>query len=554
MQENFNLEEYIKSEKFLETAVVLLFVSVFIFLKLAQPWGYQISHPFPAFYNANDNFVNGYVYPQYIKEVGNFRYDAPYLNSGYQNIVGYYPVLLTHLSAMLSLTSGVQTYDTSYLVVTLFSISAILLIYFVIRRHSKELALLSLPFMLGVFNFDFEIARAFGLWIFLTGVLFLAAVIWISDKLDRKNMFVLLALFLSGAALGHTSETIFASGFLAFYFVLKRTKDGAFDKPWAKHAIFGFGLFVILSVYYLIIFKNSWMIGLPYKFEVMDAPPFAPNFGVKLSDFGVTLLPVIAGILIGLKLLAFRKKEEFPFTAVAAGLFILIIGYTNYIGFSIRAWQTRISWPIYFAVFGGIAIYYACRKFIKNWNFRYAVAISLTLLILFSFMHINKLRGGGIVDQGGWDTLMWIKSNTPADSKIMYFYGVLPSQPFSLWSPGRVPYTVDLNDYIDGAQRGIIKSNYSVAPFDAAGFMMHLPYQKSPLTYGHYVDESAPIKGHSDTFEDMDYYVLPIGSSSTGNPNVAQYNLVIRDTLLKNPQIREVYSNEEYAVLKKNRG
>ncbi len=352
---------------------------------------------------------------------------------------------------------------------------------------------------------------------------------------------------MSGAALGHASEAIFAAGFLAFYFVLKRLKDGAFDKPWAKHAVLGFGISLILSAYYLIIFKYTWMAGMPYKFEVMDAPPFAPNFGVKLSDFGMTVLLIIAGILIGLKRLAFRKRDEFSFTAVAAGLFILIIGYTNYIGFGIRAWQTRITWPIYFAVFSGIAVYYLGKKFLKNWNFKYAAAISLTLLILFSCTHEGKLRGEGLGDLDGWNTLMWIKNNTPDNSKTMYFYGVLPSKPFSLWAAGRVPYIVNFEDYADGANKGIIKSKYSVNPFiDESA---KIPYMKNLFEYKYLADD--PTLQRTLFSDEMDYYILAIGPNSAGNPNVAQYNMAIRETFLKNPKIRESYRNKEYSILKK---
>jgi len=286
MSERISLPKILNDERLLETIVLSLFVLLFIYVKLAQPWSYQLSHTSPAFYNANDNFGNAYVYPQYVKETGNFKYEPPYTVAGYKDVVGHYPVLLTHLSAMFSLVSGIETYDTTYLIVTLFSVSAILLIYFVIRRHSKELALLSIPFMIGIFNFDFEIARAFGLWIYLTGALFLAAVIWISDKLDEKYAFVLLALFLSGAALGHTSELIFSFMFLTTYILLRRVKEKKFDICYLKKFSLGIVLFLVLSAYYLIIFKYTWMVGVAgYEFKVMDAPWFAPNFGVKLSDF-----------------------------------------------------------------------------------------------------------------------------------------------------------------------------------------------------------------------------------------------------------------------------
>lgn len=551
MQEKSDFKGILGDERLIETAVIILFVSLFVFLKLAQPWDYRISHPYPAFYNANDNFVNGYVYPQYIKEAGNFVHQPPQLVGGFKDVVGYYPPLLLHLSAMFSTISGIETYDATYLIITLFSISAMLLVYFVIRRHSKDLAIISLPFMIGIFNFDFEIARAFGLWIFITGTLFLASVVWIADRLSERYSFIFLAVFLAGAAHGHMSEAIFAVLFLSFYYLLKRLKEGAFDKAWLKNAAYGLCLFFLFSAYYLIVFKNTWMIGMPYKFEVMSAPPFAPNFGAKFFDFGIAVLLVIAGLFAGIKKMIFRKTEEFPFAAIAAGLFVLIIGYTNYVGFGIRAWQTRIMWPVYFAVFAGIALFIVARKCLKNWKYAYAACLSVILILSFSYTHQGRLSGSGIIDDDGWNMLMWVKNNTPHDSKVAYFYGLLYSQTFSLWSAERVPYPVILEEYIDAAQSGKVKGNYSIAAYSEWS-NAHFAYQKSVLDYGYRTSEEVTNLAYI-RFDSADYYVFPVSLFSAGNEYVAQYNAAIRDSLL-NAGLKEVYKNGGYSVVSRVRG
>ncbi len=548
MREKINLAGILKNEVLLENGIILFFILAVLFLNISQPYEHRISHISPAYYNANDNFWNGYVQPQHIKEVGGFIYEPSYAYGGYTDVIGYYPPLLNHLSAMISILSGIETYDITYLIADLFYVMGAVLIYYIIRRYSKEIALLSIPFMIGVFNFDFEIAHAFGLWMFLAGIFFLAAIIWAADRLNERHAAILLAILLSGAAFTHISEAIFAIGFLAAYALLRRIKEGSFDKAWLKNASMGLIIFLFLSAYYLVIFKYTWTVGVPYRFEVMDAAPFAPNFGVKISDFGVTLLLIVGGVLLGLKRIAFRKKEEFPFTAVSVGLFILAMGYTNYIGFGIRAWQIRIAWPIFFAVFSGILLYSISKKFIKSLNFMQVALISILLILSFSYLHEGKLEGEGIIDKSGWDALMWVKQNTSADSKIVYFYGSLASQSSSLWSSGRVPYIVNTEEYIDSGNKGIVKSNYSVAPFfDASG---KLPYRKSFFDYGYYMDEPSK-KMEPLLYERADYYFIPIAGKAAGNPAVAEYNLAIRSSLLKQPDLKEAYNSGDYSIIKR---
>ncbi|MBU4246009.1 MAG: hypothetical protein ABIF85_03835 [Nanoarchaeota archaeon] len=544
MQENSNFKDIIKSERFIETAILILFVSIFIFLKLAQPLNYELSHQYPTFYNANDNFGNGYSMPQYVKEVGNFKYEPPNTVSGFKDVVGYYPPLQSHLGAMASIITGVETYDATNIIAILFSIPPFILIYFVIRRYSKELAILSLPFMLGIFNFNFEVERAFGQWIYITGALFLASVVWLADRLHAKYSSIFLAILLTGAALGHMSEAIFSAGFLAVFMALRYLKEKQLDMPALKNVIIGFTMFAIIASYYLIIFKNSWMVGFQqFSFEVMSVSPIAASLGVKITDFGIVVLLVLAGLLIGIKQLAFRKKEEFPFTAVIAGIYILIIGYGNYFGLGLRAWQSRHAWPIYFSVFCGIVIYSLGAKYFKNWNYKHYAILSVTLIILFSYTHIGMLKGGGLIDQDGWNALMWIKNNTPEDANIGYFYGTLPSQPMSLWSTNRIAYIVDLEDYSDGIKKGIVKDNYTMMQTNEI-VNAYYPYRKTLFSYGYHNDTSTYFLYSND----LNYYVFPLAISATNNQYVSQYNLMILQELLKQEKIKETYKNGAYAI------
>jgi len=546
------MEENIR--KFLEAGSVFLFITILIFLKLAQPWNYSLSHEYPYFYNANDNFINGQIIPEYVKETGNYMYEPSYLVGGYKNIIGFFPPIFYHLTASFSIASGLQTYDASYILALLMQITTSLIVYFIIRRHSKELALLTLPFMLGVFNFDFEVARVFGLWLYLTGTLFFVSVVWAMDRISIKYASIILAIFFSGAILGHPPEAIFSLGFVIFYLMATYFKEKKIPETILKNAGFGLAIALVLSSYYLLIFRYALMAGSihQYKlFSVMTAPDFAPSLGVTLWNFGILFPILIIGLLMAVKKLAFRKNGEIPFTAILAGIFALIVGYSNYLGMGIRAWQTRTSWPIMLAIFSGIVLFYAIEKVLKNRDFKHIAAASVILLMLFAAMHFGQLKGNGMADKDTWDAFMWIKNNTPEDAKVYYYYMPLSGQQFAFWSAGRPPYIIDTNDYIDAAQKGIVKDAYLASLFSADGGNSNFAWRTS-LTDYHYLADNESFSGSflNKSSRDADYHVLAIGGA-LNNPGVSQYNGAIRAKLLNSTEIHEVFNNGVISILKK---
>ncbi len=541
-------------KQLLELAGIALFVALFLFLNLAQPWSYSLAHKFPSFYNANDNFLNGYIEPQHIKETGNYLYEPEYTVGGHSNIVGFFPPIFYHLSALLSIISGLETYDTSYILAVFFSITTALVMYFIIRQYSPELAALSLPFMLGIFNIDFEIARIFGLWMYVTGTLFFVSVVWTISRIQKRASFIFLAIFLSGAMLGHPPEAIFSVGFIAAWFFTSYLKERKIEKGALKNLAFGGILALAISAYYVIVFKYTLMaseVNHYRLFSVMTAPDFAPSLGVTLWDFGTILPILVVGLLISAKRLAFRKTEEIPFTAIVAGLFALFAGYSNYLGAGIRAWQTRTSWPITLAIFSGIALYYAILRIRKNWGVLHFSAISIALLLVFATLHAGQLKGGGIADEETWNALMWIKNSTPENSKVYYYYMPLATQQFSLWSAERTPYIIDTTNYIAAAQSGIVKDEYKAYLFAANGVNTDFAYRTSLTEYQYLADNASIMNSFANrSSADADYHVLQIGGASN-NPAVSQYNSAIRNKLLKSEKnITEVFNNGVVSILK----
>src|SRR3989338_5768107 len=91
----------IKKETLIETAFVLILAGTLLWIGLADSWGHKIQHQFPYSYLASDTFQHQ-TRAQWIKDTGNYKYEAPYYSAGYTDVTGFYPPILNNLSVLLS--------------------------------------------------------------------------------------------------------------------------------------------------------------------------------------------------------------------------------------------------------------------------------------------------------------------------------------------------------------------------------------------------------------------------------------------------------------------
>jgi len=546
-------EESIQST--LEILLVVLFLSAFLYLRISQPWGGVIDHPFPHFLVADDAYSN-IEHSAWVKNSGGYSTYEPHLQAGYTDVIGYEPPLLFHLSAMFSFMSGLMTYDTTYLLTIIFFSFTGLLMYYIIKKYNRELAILSLPFMIGIYDFSFELALPFGLWNFLLGGFSLIGVFWCIANVQRKYIFLPLGLFLTFGALTHMPEVIFSIGFIVVYQFAVFIRDKKIDSYALKNLGMGILLFFVLSAYYLPIFRAAWMIAYPFKFSVNKEFGMAPGNGVTLDSFGLIKWIFIGGLLAAISNLALyeddRKKLfknlQLPRLTVPllGGIYLYVIGYTNYVGFENRAWQTRILWPIYLAAIFGIFLF-LLTTWIPKWKFNYSVVTALILLAVFFNFHQGKIINGSM-DQATWDAFQWIDENTDNNVKIFHFYSVFTTQPAGLFTSKRVVYFANIDDLIAGLQQGVIKDEYKVNLFYHYG--SRLPYRKSVFSFGYHGIED-DIDATIPSFQKMEYFVFTL-DQNRGYPVLVQYNIAIRDFYLKNGIATEVFNNGVVSILKNN--
>jgi hypothetical protein len=553
----------------LEKIILIIFFGVILFSGPGALFDHKIKHDFPFAYGASDAFQHQ-IRAESIKDIGNFRYEPPYLEKGVENIVGVYPPVVYHLAAIFSYASGTEVYDSIYFIVVFFSIIASFVMYLIIRNFNKTVALLSLPLSILIFSFPLSLGFLWGHWPSVLSQSFLILFAWSIMRIDLDKSFLIIALSLSAIALTHTSEAIFALIFLALFFGIKILVK-KFNKEDIKNAAIFLGVFFVISFYYLVIFQNSWAKSQAYEFGVQ--PIWDGNPGFYLIGFGLLLIPIIIGIVFSL------TKLKSLHASIILAFAMLISGFLNYIGFGLRSFQIRFYWPIYLSVFAGFGIYAILKIIVKKWNSVYTpvVLLILTILILgivpenvkfqnslqmslenmpFSadlfksvlktFPQNNARTSQGIMDPYHWESLTWISDNAEPDAIIYFFYGDIYDQDALLRNSKRVHHQVDPGDFINALQERKIKRSYiSEFPGDAGG--------GTPIRSSFFNFENAFKDKPGEFFygpRDICTFDYLIFDKVSRQEVLAQYNVLIAQELLKKESITLVFDNQFVFILK----
>lgn len=540
--------------KHIEKIVLVLFFALMLYIAFSALFEQRLSHDYPLGYKASDTFQHQ-IRAESIKEMGNYRYEAPYIAAGFDNVVGFYPPVMYHISAIFSHATGLESYDAAYFMVIFFTILCAFVMYYLIRRLNKNIAIMSLPLMLLVFTGKFFSGITWGQWPFFVASFFLLCSVWVLAQINLKKTYVLLGLFLSATALTHTSEFIFGAVFIALYLFITFLMKKLTVKNIKKLFLAGI-IFVILTSYFLVIFQGTWMKSQPYQFRV---EPTISNFkNVFLKDFSWMLFLIAIGVF--LMLLFFYKKQE-PVMLFSG--FMLLAGFTNYVGFGMRAFQTRFLWPVYLSVFFGLTLQQALRFVIKKKTLFYVI-ISILLMILFITGIPNPFvnpfdpqssediiepfyepSSGGLMNSYHWQAIEWIKEETNPDDTIFFFYSQLFHGQSSLdYNTKRQNHLIDFAEMQRDANSGIISRQYSSwIPYDGGA---GLPYRTGVLSFGYYAHEQ-----NLTFFDDVcsyDYYVFDKVGYDT---SLVDYNMFVASRFLEN-NMSLAFNNDVTIILKNN--
>lgn len=561
-----------------------LFLAVFVAVFLATGLGVyeqKLSHPYPVGYFASDAFFHQSE-ATWMKEQGTIKYALPNIEGGRKDVYDSHPPFVFETVGTLSYASGLQVYDTIYLFVIVMLLLLGLLVYIIIRRFNKNVAVLSLPLTLLVYTPPFSQAIFFGQWLFIAGALFMVACFWAISRLEEKHAFALLAIFMAATALAHQPELLFAGMFLAIYLAAKWIKTRHALKEFVPVIVSGLTAFA-LSAYSLNIFRLTWLmtyiedakLGLTKGTGVAekgfsDVTLQSLGMGLQISIMTQIGLLIIAGLILSLLLIFGKKKTDKTYTHMWPAwiaLFIFGISYLTFLGLAKRAFAHRWLWHFYFAFFFGLALYYGLKFVVRKWSITYSTAAAVVLLILLAMPSYGKTQGS-LMDQNNWEAMKWAAGNLPANASVHVFDLGRLQQSSALYNMRRVSYIIHRNAYqkafelqeeIRGLEDIKIADTYE---FGLASAYSHLLCDKGAFDYGYYHTylPSSDPECHDEFKEpasppretklcSMEYLYI----NTAENGNIALYNNAMAQKLIKKEWIKSVYSNPSITILKNSR-
>ncbi|HLC65147.1 MAG TPA: hypothetical protein VJI46_03430 [Candidatus Nanoarchaeia archaeon] len=534
-----------------EKAFLAVFIALFLYFGPGIVFSHSINHAYPWAIQASDAFQHQ-ARVESIKAMGNYYNEASWISAGFDDAVGFYPPLMYHAAILFSNLGGMETYDGLYLFVFLSVLLSILLLYICIKRFDSVIAILSLPLTFLLFSVAENHVGplqsfTFGVWPAFIGHLFLIALLWALLNIELERSYILLALVMSGMALGHTSELIIGILFIAVYLVFEYViRQLSVSK--LKTIIIAGGISFLVSLYYLIIFKYTWAYVQPFKFEVQST---TSDPTLYLADLSILL--AVLGIGLILAIISFAKKRHL---VLLFSFFALLVSFSNYIGFGRHAFRIRAFWPVYLAVFFGFALYYGGKLLVKEWKELYAGAASLLMiaLILAGIPLIPQLPlepAGSIMDQYHWDMFDWIKSNTEKEATIFYFYGDIYQHNALLRNSERRNVEINRNEYIEALQSGNL-NRFMNATIHGDGGGVWYAYRDGLFDYGYHLTEKGRdyFYGQKDLCG-FEYYVFDKGTSIQQLQPLIEANMAIAQTYA-NAGMEGVFQNEVVLVLKNN--
>jgi len=552
-----------KISKYLEFIILIIFVSAFLWVGLANPYLNQIKHSRPYAYLASDAFFHQSV-ADYMETVGKIKFTPSYEVGGHPLVYDQHPPVLFELSSLLAKISGLEVYDSMYLIVSIIAMLIPLVFYLLARKVKKGIAYLSLPITFLIFSKGFNVLFFWGFWLFVTGVFFMITVFWALANLHLKRSYLLLGIFLAATSLSHIPETFYAGIFIFILIIIDIIKNKKININLIKKIIVSSIIMFVLSIHYIIVFSKTMLLSEGYR-NVWDLKNMAALSG--LPETPLTSLG-IAGIvaLIGFIFFLLIKKEK-TFKVASISIYSFSLGYFILLGVAKRSYIHRLFWFVYISFFFGFGIYQLIRIINKKYIALSSCFIAIALILIITLpLSKNTKVGSGVVDQDSWNALLWIRNNIPSDSRVYYFYSDAFSHKALMYNSYHVSFIVNVNNYIEKLQKGLINRRYLFSLADSYhdylcplsrfsfGYYRNRLMPKNNSNYkcekGYRSIENVPEEDSNKDICDIEYMVF---TKATMQPVLAQYNMAIRNTLLQSDWIEEIYSNNMISILKNNK-
>lgn len=519
----------------IELTFLLLFLLAFSYFGISSILDHSITNPYPKGMLASDPF-HYYNYMQGLDERGKFDLFPFYISYGRDDVVAYQPPLYYVNGVILGNIFSIENYDSLNLLLLLSLLAGIVTLFYLIKRNiGPSVAVLSLPLVFFIFVPNFIFGILWGRQPTMFTEVLLILLFWFllgfdSWKISDTKKGLVLGAMLSALVLGHVPQFLFGGLFAAVFFGVRYLKRRSLLRQELKMLIIAAVLLAVLSSYYLVIFKTtiSQRAG-PIIAKVLASE--ASNRFVSFADFRYFSVIIVLGILVSF---LFKHKRGYSFA-----YFMLLIGLTNYI-IGKRGIEVRFMWPFFLAVFVGGLVYLVMKTLKVDPKYSYVVSALLAVLIL-GTIYNPALGRGSLANQPSWEGLQYLQENTERDAKVVFMYGPGFDQGAYITASERLSYLVYPNELIEHLNSRRIDRLYESRLMGEG--QAGMPYRKA-----------GKMQFYADEFEDRkdrdlcsyDYYVF---GKAGRIQELAVYNLLIANELLKSPVMEKAFENDLIVIL-----
>lgn len=535
-----------KTSPYFETVLIVIFTIAFLWQGLGESSEHSFEHDHPFGHIHSDAYTRS-IMADWISNYGSYKYAPPYMAEGYNDTIGVYLSGTEIMTAMFSSFSGFETYDAHPLFLHLLALFSVFVLYMIIRRYNKSLALLFLPFTLLFYysaKIDFQIFYQ-GNWPDFLSVMTMIFLFWSFQHHEKKGFWFLATIFMSCVIFNHASSGTLIIYFILLYIVFIR------DIKLIKRLILPGILTMIVSAYFIFLVKfgiaesrfTDGSILKPLFFTFSEVSPHA----VRLSDYGFFKIPIYIGIAVSLYLL---WKKRFDVLVV---LTLIIGAYSNNIG-NARYNDLSNALPLCAAFFISLLLYLLINNF-KSIRYHIVTVVFLMAIIFVPFSYGVKYDVNYLIDDYHWQSLKWIDESTEKDDTFFFFY----ADPYFNYYNGaylfskRVGNNVEINDYGQKLNSNKIYRYYNATRFSFQRQFL-FPYWDGFLSIDFYGDE--PKIGDRFFIADIcsyDYIVFDIVPSNIEYLKpLSIYNGYIREHLLTT-NFKEVFNNNVVSIIENER-
>ena len=434
---------------------------ILIAFLIVNPYLFQSSldSPSPNSYYANDAYAH-LAYIIDVIEVGNYNHESQfYIGFNGAQLSPREPPLMFFYIAFLSNLLGIQPHVAALLGLFLGLILTISTFYIILRKYSLTWAIAFLPVALFMFTHPFSALITWGFWKACTMYFILiTSLVFFVSKLEWKAVLLFIIVI---------SSLILSSPALLPYFLILFGLKLILEKTnWKRNflifAVSGITT-LIITIHYFLNYslartstgqnKIMEMLGFMKGYELYGANAYA-------SHFGIWWYVALIGFVLALVYLFqhYKSRDNYNFKVILMFSLFFVIFLLPTVGVT-RIYQFRLLWPLFVAIFVGLAIYLglALVKKLKSFPTKIgALVISAVLIMgMLSYLPFPETNNS-ITSEEQWNAYMYLHYQTPKNSTLLVIDPVRPQERIMLSSGKRLYY------YASGEFQKMLENNTEI--------------------------------------------------------------------------------------------